>query len=153
MQFVSELAAAAAASAGVSDYHVRLAVEESHLINLLKDQEGIVVCGNVPGAEVQQRQSYTDSRGQCLLMVLQKMPRDEQGMDAETDRYAVLQRLMAAIVTLLTEGLEQFCDRMTLTADPLRVEWEYNAYGGFNGLSLSFYLHDNGGADIAGDEP
>ena len=56
----------------------------------------------------------------------------------------VLQLLMQAIVRLLAgEDFYQFCDRGEVDfSRPLNVEWEYNQYGGFNGLSVPFRLKD-----------
>ena len=73
------------------------------------------------------------------------MPRDQQGMESELGRYAALQRLMAEIVRLLMnyDGFNRFCDMADVDySRPLRVEWEYNVYGGFNGLSVVFTLKD-----------
>ena len=148
-QFVSELAAAASQRSGVGYEKIRLAVTESQLVNLLKDQQGIVIAGNVPGAEITNN-GFWMSDGECLLMVLEKMPADYQGTEREFDRYACLQRLMTAIVRLLTgEDFQELCDKGELrTERPVSIEWEYNAYGGFNGLSVTFTLRDRNGIGL-----
>lgn len=124
---------------------IRLAVTESQLINLLKDQEGIVVAGNIPGADISNGSGWFQSEGECLLMVLEKMPEDYQGTEDEFDRYGTLQQLMVEIVRLLinADGFDRFCDKgMVDYSRPLTIEWEYNTYGGFNGLSVTFRLKD-----------
>lgn len=147
MQFISELTAAAARRADVNSYTVRLAITESQLINLLKDQTGIVVCGSIPGARLSDSgNGYWHSRGECLLMVLEKMPKDKQGTTEEAERLARLQRFMANIAHLLANDMETFCDREAVDgSQPMNIEWEYNQYGGFNGLSILFHLADNRG--------
>lgn len=145
-QFVIELVNYACDSAGIEDIPaIRLAVTETQLINLLKDQTGIVVAGNIPGAEISTGDGWMKSEGEALLMVLEKMPKDYQGTDKEFDRYAVLQQLMIEIVKVLTnyEGFGEFCDMADVDDQrPLTIEWEYNTYGGFNGLSVTFRLKD-----------
>ena len=143
-QFVAELVAKASERSGVNVDKVRLAVTESQLVNLLKDQAGIVVAGNIPGMELSYPASFWLSEGECLLAVLERMPDDYQGTQRETDEYARLQRLMNQMVRLLIgEDFQEFCDKGEVDfSRPLTVEWEYNQYGGFNGLSVTFRLKD-----------
>ena len=144
-QFIAELINYAKQQARIDETTtIRLAVTETQLINLLKDQSGIVIAGNIPGADIS-KQSFFQSEGECLLMVLEKMPEDRQGTEWEFTRYDVLQQLMKEIIKLLTnyDGFDRFCDKAGLDySRPLTVEWEYNTYGGFNGLSITFRLKD-----------
>lgn len=144
-QFVSELVNSAKKEAKIDDdIAIRLAVTESQLVNLVKDKAGIVVAGNIPGAEIS-KSSWFQSEGECLIMVLEKMPEDRQGTEAEFESYAKLQQLMIEIVRLLINysGFGSLCDKGEVDySRPLVVEWEYNTYGGFNGLSVTFKLKD-----------
>ena len=143
-QFVAELVAKASELSGVQVDKTRLAVTESQLVTLLKDQAGVIVCGNIPGMDLSYPASYWHSDGECLIEVLERMPDDYQGTDREYEEYARLQRLMMQIVRLLIgEDFQEFCDKGEVDySRPLTVEWEYNQYGGFNGLSLTFRLKD-----------
>lgn len=144
-QFVSELVNSAKTEAKITDKTtIRLAVTETQLVNLVKDKAGIVVAGNIPGAEIR-KSSWFQSEGECLIMVLEKMPEDRQGTEAEFESYAKLQQLMIEIVRLLINysGFGILCDKGEVDySRPLVVEWEYNTYGGFNGLSVTFKLKD-----------
>ena len=144
-QFVSELVNSAKTEAKIDDdITIRLAVTETQLVNLVKDKAGIVVAGNIPGAEIS-KNSWFQSEGECLIMVLEKMPEDRQGTEAEFESYAKLQQLMIEIVRLLINysGFGSLCDKGEIDySRPLVVEWEYNTYGGFNGLSVTFKLKD-----------
>ena len=144
-QFVSELVNSAKTEAKIDDdITIRLAVTETQLVNLVKDKAGIVVAGNIPGAEIS-KNSWFQSEGECLIMVLEKMPEDRQGTEAEFESYAKLQQLMIEIVRLLINysGFGSLCDKGEVDySRPLVVEWEYNTYGGFNGLSVTFKLKD-----------
>lgn len=143
-QFVAELVAKASELCEVHVDKIRLAVSESQLVTLLKDQPGVVVAGNIPGMELSHPVSFWLSEGECLLAVLERMPDDYQGTQRETDEYARLQRLMNQIVRLLIgEDFQEFCDKGEVDfSRPLNVEWEYNQYGGMNGLSVTFRLKD-----------
>ena len=143
-QFVAELVAKASELCEVHVDKIRLAVSESQLVTLLKDQPGVVVAGNIPGMELSHPVSFWLSEGECLLAVLERMPDDYQGTQRETDEYARLQRLMDQIVRLLIgEDFQEFCDKGEVDfSRPLNVEWEYNQYGGMNGLSVTFRLKD-----------
>ena len=143
-QFIAELTAKASQNSGVAVDKIRLAVTESQLAVLLKDQQGVIVCGNIPGMELSHPASFWLSEGECLLMVLERMPDDRQGTHREYEEYARLQLLMQHIVRLLVgEDFQEFCDKGEVDfSRPLNVEWEYNQYGGFNGLSVTFHLKD-----------
>lgn len=145
-QFIAELVNTASTAAGLDQTPaIRLAVTESQLVSLLKDQAGIVVAGNIPGSEISNGAGWFQSHSECLLAVLEKMPRDRQGKEEEFGRYAILQQLMLEIVKLLTnaDGFDRFCDKGQMDySQGLNVEWEYNEYGGFNGLSVTFRLKD-----------
>ena len=145
-QFVAELIAYARQAADIEEETtIRLAVTETQLINLLKDRKGIVIGGNIPGAEVSNGAGWFQSDGECVIYVLEKMPEDYQGTEREFERYALLQRLMVEIVRLLlnADGFDRFCDKGQMEySRPITVEWEYNTFGGFNGLSVGFRLKD-----------
>ena len=143
-QFVAELVAKASELSDVEVGKIRLAVTEKQLVNLLKDQPGVIVAGNVPGMDLSYSASFWLSEGDCLIEVLERMSDDYQGTSREFDEYARLQRLMQQIVRLLIgEDFQEFCDKGEVDfSRPLTVEWEYNIHGGFNGLSLAFRLKD-----------
>lgn len=143
-QFVAELVAKASELCEVHVDKIRLAVSESQLVTLLKDQPGVVVAGNIPGMELSHPTGFWLSEGECLLAVLERMPDDYQGTWREYEEYARLQRLMDQIVRLLIgEDFQEFCDKGEVDfSRPLNVEWEYNQYGGMNGLSVTFRLKD-----------
>ncbi len=125
------------------------AMNEGQLITLLKDRSGILLCGNVPGAELT-RKSYIESEAQCILYILEKSPKDRQGTDWEFGRFAVLQHLMSKLCEILlgADAFSMLCESGKMTVDSLNVEPEYNIYGGFNGWSVTFRLPDGKGASI-----
>lgn len=126
------------------------AMNEGHFITLLKDRAGIILCGNVPGAELTKK-SYVESEAQCILYILEKSPKDRQGTPWEFDRFAVLQHLMSHLCEILlgADAFGMLCQSGKMSVDSLNVEPEYNIYGGFNGWSVAFKLPDGKGAGLS----
>lgn len=125
------------------------AVEEDHLVTLLKDKKGIILCGNTPGARLISG-TPVKSEGMCVLFILEKSPKDRQGTDWEFGRYAIMQQLMSKLCEILLgqDAFAMLCQSGTMAVDTLDVGPEYNIYGGFNGWSVSFKLPDGKGAAL-----
>jgi len=125
------------------------AMNEGQLITLLKDLSGILLCGNVPGAELT-KGTYVKSEAQCILYILEKSPKDRQGTDWEFDRFAVTQHLMSKLCEILLgrDAFTMLCESGQMAVGHLNVEPEYNIYGGFNGWSVTFKLPDGKGASL-----
>lgn len=125
------------------------AMNEGQLITLLKDLSGILLCGNVPGAELT-KGTYVESEAQCILYILEKSPKDRQGTDWEFDRFAVTQHLMSKLCEILLgrDAFTMLCESGQMAVGHLNVEPEYNIYGGFNGWSVTFKLPDGKGAAL-----
>lgn len=152
-QFISELAARVnslyAQWASLNNFPsekisaVVSAMSEGQLVTLLSDRPGIILCGNVPGADIS-RASFLQSVAQCILYIVEKSPKDRQGTDDEFLRFAVTQRLMSFLCQILmdTDSLHMLCQSGKMKVDALNVEPEYNIYGGFCGWSVSFNLPD-----------
>lgn len=156
-QFMAELASKVA-KAFNDEFHpqpdisfakVVPAMNEGQLITLLKDLSGILLCGNVPGAELT-KGTYVESEAQCILYILEKSPKDRQGTDWEFDRFAVTQHLMSKLCEILLgrDAFTMLCESGQMAVGHLNVEPEYNIYGGFNGWSVTFKLPDGKGAAL-----
>lgn len=129
--------------------HVVLAIDDAHLVNLLKDKKGIILCGNIPGFELQ-RYGGMLSTSNCVLFLVEKMSKDHQGSDNEFRRYQHLQLIMTELIRQIDgDYLQQtMCDLGLQRLADLNIEWEYNIFGGFNGISLGFRLRDDHGTEI-----
>lgn len=125
------------------------AVEENQLVTLLKDKDGIILCGNIPGSTLIAGMPVK-SEGRCVLFVIEKSSKDRQGTDYEFARYAVMQQLMSKICKLLLgdDTYQMLCQSGTMTVSTLEVGPEYNIYGGFNGWSVAFKLPDGKGVEL-----
>lgn len=125
------------------------AVEENQLVTLLKDKQGIILCGNIPGSRLIATNPVS-SEGDCVLFILEKSPKDRQGTEEEFKRYAIMQQLMSKLCEILMgqDAFQMLCQSGTMKVSTLEVGPEYNIYGGFNGWSVAFKLPDGKGTSL-----
>ena len=128
--------------------NVIIAMQEDQLIKKLKDKSGIILAANVPGAEESKAICYS-GEGDVIMFIIEKTPAGSQTNDAEFTAYAKYQNIMLRLMKLLfgdEEGSDSLICGTNITAPTsVKTEWEYNIYGGYNGLSVSFKLKDNAG--------
>ena len=120
---------------------VVLAVHEGHLIRKLRDLRGIWLCAKYPDATVKGGADAFSTDNQVLLFLLEKVPSGQHGDEEELAHYAFLQTLMDSLKTELLDG-QMMCDDSVRLTSSLTIEWEYDIFGGWNGLSVSFKLED-----------
>lgn len=118
-----------------------LAVKEEHLQKKIADKPGVILCANFPDAEMQRE--HTDRYSEdnvILLFLLEKRNAGEYTDEEEIIHYNKMQSIMQEIKKHIGESYFE-CKELT-TGPKIRTEWEYNIYGGFNGLSIGFTLAD-----------
>ena len=119
---------------------VALAVREGHMVRKLKDKRGIFLCAKYPDCTTSgDIDSYT-GENDIVLFILEKVPSGGQTDEDELIHYAGLQQLMIALRDKLL-GLFISCNELDVKSD-LTIEWEYDIFGGWNGLSIGFKLQD-----------
>lgn len=119
---------------------VILAAKEEHLVKKLKDESGILLCGNYPDCDtvIEHRDRWRDNN-HCVLFVIEKVPAGKHTKSQELAHYAQLQALAERIKSILID--DNFsCDYQFDSPKEVRAEWEYAIFGGFNGVSLGFQL-------------
>ena len=122
---------------------IALAVHEGHIIRKLRDRRGIWLCAKYPDAQVNGGADAFSTDNQVLLFLLEKVPSGQHGDEEELAHYASLQTLMDSLKAELLDGRLMCDDSIRLTTN-LTIEWEYDIFGGWNGLSVSFKLEDFG---------
>lgn len=119
---------------------VKLAVNEAHMIKKLKDKEGIWLCANYPDANLTGDYDNSEEQNKLLLFLIEKVSSGQHDDEDEILHYAKMQHLMALLKEQLlstdTECIDLHPD------DNMRTEWEFDIFGGFNGLSLSLNMKD-----------
>ena len=120
---------------------VALAVHEGHMLRKLKDKRGIYLCAKYPDCKTSgDIDSYTGDND-IVLFLLEKVPSGQQTDEDELTHYAGLQQLMLILRDQLMKDPFVCNDEMQVTTD-LTIEWEYDIFGGWNGLSIGFKLQD-----------
>ena len=121
---------------------VALAVREGHMIRKLKDKRGVFLCAKYPDCTTSGHADNYRGENEMVLFLLEKVASGQQTDEEELTHYAALQQLLLALRDLLM-GTFQTCNDMQVASD-LTIEWEYDIFGGWNGLSIGFKLEDFG---------
>lgn len=117
---------------------IAMAVHEGHMLRKLKDRRGVVLCAKYPDAKTTGDVDNHSSDNDILLFVLEKVPSGQHDDEDELAHYARLQELTDALLQQLLDG-EAMCGD-GVPGETFNVEWEYDIFGGWNGLSVSFKL-------------
>ena len=118
-----------------------MAVKEEHLIKKLKDLKGVQLCVQFPDAVGSGEQDNETDVHDIFFFLVQKMPAGSMSNDLELARYADLQTTMVELRDEIRRCVACGC-AVTVPGNQYRIEWEYQIFGGFNGISLGFKLED-----------
>ena len=117
-----------------------IAVSEKHLVKKLRDCTGLMLCANYPDAVSQGNEDNYRERNSLLLFLIEKVPSGQETDEEELLHYARIQQVMQLLKTKLRE-MDFFCGRVK-GAESMTVEWEYDVFGGWNGMSIGLNLVD-----------
>lgn len=117
-----------------------LAVREGHMIKKLKDKTGIWLCGNFPDAELSGSEDNHNEKNQVLLFILEKVSSGQETDEEELQHYARLQEIMKLLKRELL-AMDFVCQEIDSDGS-MRTEWEFDVFGGWNGLSVGLKLVD-----------
>lgn len=117
-----------------------IAVSEKHLVKKLKDSMGLILCANYPDAVSQGTEDNYRERNSLLLFLIEKVPSGRETDEEELLHYARIQQVMQLLKTKLRE-MDFFCGEVD-GAESMTVEWEYDVFGGWNGMSIGLNLVD-----------
>ena len=120
---------------------IALAVREGHIIRKLRDRRGVILCAKYPDATVKGDTDNFSSDNDIVLFLLEKVASGQLSDEEEFAHYASLQRIMLDLRNYLMDSPFVCNDEMQVTTD-LTIEWEYDIFGGWNGLSIGFKLQD-----------
>ena len=116
---------------------------ETHLIKKIKESTGIVLAVQLAQSdtEAESVDNYSENDNE-LFFILEKTDPSAFTDQNEQYHYAKLQLVMKLVKEyILSRGLNgNACGGDETISKPFHTEWEYSAFGGFNGLSVSFNL-------------
>ena len=117
-----------------------IAVSEKHLVKKLRDCTGLMLCANYPDAVSQGNEDNYRERNSLLLLLIEKVPSGQETDEEELLHYARIQQVMQLFKTKLREM--DFFRGEVEGAESMTVEWEYDVFGGWNGMSIGLNLVD-----------
>jgi hypothetical protein len=117
-----------------------IAVSEKHLVKKLRDCTGLMLCANYPDAVSQGNEDNYREQNSLLLFLIEKVPSGQETDEEELLHYAHIQQVMQLLKTKLRE-MDFFCGEVE-GAESMTVEWEYDVFGGWNGMSIGLNLVD-----------
>lgn len=119
---------------------VVIAVSDKHLIKKLKDRTGLLLCANYPDAESKGGVDNYRDDNRLLLFLLEKVPAGDETDEEEMKHYARIQAVMQVLKEEVRD-MDFVCGEIS-GGDEISTEWEYDVFGGFNGLSIGLKLTD-----------
>jgi hypothetical protein len=118
---------------------------ESHLGKKIKDRAGIVLAVKMPDADTEYESidNYSEHNHQ-LWFLLEKINTDSVKDATERMHYTKMQSINRLVKQYIIEhGMNTtYYDGEETLSKPFRTEFEYQVFGGFNGVSTSFDLQD-----------
>lgn len=125
--------------------HIILSPTESHIIKKLSDKKGICLAVKMADADsvIESADNYSEQNHQ-LFFVLEKCNPGDFTDQTEREHYQKMQLIMRLVKEYMKRiGLNGInCGGDETLSKPFHTEWEYQTYGGFNGLSTGFDLQD-----------
>lgn len=118
-----------------------MAVREGHMVKKLRDRQGVQLCANYPNYTYEGSEDNRIRRGMWLLYLIEKVPSGSRTDEEELTAYARMARKMDRLLELLTEE-GAMCDGYGEAGAKLRVEWEFDVFGGWCGLSVSLEMEE-----------
>lgn len=125
--------------------HIILSPTESHIVKKLKDRKGMCLAVKMADADtkIESEDNYSEDNHQ-LFFLLEKCNPGDFTDQTEREHYQKMQYVMRLVKEYLKSigfnGIN--CGGEETLSKPFHTEWEYQTYGGFNGLSISFDLQD-----------
>jgi len=122
---------------------------ELHLTKKISDKKGIVLAVKMADSDMQldSIDAYSEMNHN-LWFIIEKNGPGSQTESQELKSYATYQKIMSCIKDYIMQRGQNgnVCggDETISETKPFRTEWEYQVYGGFNGISVSFDLQDFG---------
>jgi hypothetical protein len=114
--------------------NVVLAVNESHMTKKLQGKSGVCLCVSFPDAQAIGQDDNTNDSQQVFLFVCQRVAPGQLNEEEELLLYSILQHIMLTLRVYIRLYNDACVD--ILPDESYKIEWEYQIFGGMNGLSM-----------------
>lgn len=117
-----------------------IGVHQGHMMKKLKDKCGIWLCANYPDAVLAGNSDQHSDRNKVVMFLLEKISSGQHTEEEEIQHYAKMQRLFLSLRQHLIDNTAS-CGQFH-SGEAIEQEWEYDIFGGWNGLSIMLNLND-----------
>lgn len=114
--------------------HIVLSVNESHMTKKLQNKSGVCLCVSYPDAQAVGESDNVKDSQQAFIFVCQRVSPGQLDEEGELALYCELQHIMLVFRDFL-RGAENDCVDIN-PEESYKIEWEYQIFGGLNGLSM-----------------
>ncbi|WP_289090359.1 hypothetical protein [uncultured Bacteroides sp.] len=120
---------------------VVMAVREEHMVKKLQNKLGITLCVSYPDAQSSGTEdNYTDNQ-QAFFFVVKRLAPGQLDDETEITTYAELQDIMLNLRDVIRD---YYSECMGIIPEEIyKIEWEYQIFGGVNGLSMGVTFQNN----------
>lgn len=120
---------------------VVMAVREEHMVKKLQHKSGISMCVSYPDAQSSGTEdNYTDNQ-QVFFFIVKRLAPGQMDEETELATYATLQDIMLNLRDVIREYYSECMD--INPEESYKIEWEYQIFGGVNGLSMGVTFQNN----------
>lgn len=120
---------------------VVMAVREEHMVKKLQHKSGISMCVSYPDAQSSGTEdNYTDNQ-QVFFFIVKRLAPGQMDDETELATYATLQNIMLNLRDVIREYYSECMD--INPEESYKIEWEYQIFGGVNGLSMGVTFQNN----------
>lgn len=114
--------------------HIVMAVNEAHMVKKLQNKAGVALCVSYPDAQAVGEPDNTQDTQQVFLFVCERASPGQLNDEGELMLYAKLQHIMLTLRDYMRDSGGDCID--ILPEESYKIEWEYQIFGGLNGLSM-----------------
>lgn len=120
---------------------VVMAVREEHMVKKLQNKFGITLCASFPDAQsFGTEDNYTDNQ-QAFFFVVKRLTPGQLDDETEITTYAELQDIMLNLRDVIRDYYSECMG--IIPEESYKIEWEYQIFGGVNGLSMGVTFQNN----------
>lgn len=123
--------------------HLIISPTESHAVKRLADKPGLNLVVKLPDTEsdIESEDHYSEA-GKMIVFLLEKHNQGNFTEDEEIQRYAEIQATMRTLKEWFTSSGKDLYTAKWKVNGKMRTEWEFQTFGGHDGLSVSFTITD-----------
>lgn len=133
-EYISELVYETNQELGNKIEHIVLSVNESHMTKKLQNKSGVCLCVSYPDAQAVGESDNVKDSQQAFIFVCQRVSPGQLDEEGELALYCELQHIMLVFRDFLRVAESDCVD--IIPDESYKIEWEYQIFGGLNGLSM-----------------